>query len=343
MRRTLYIVPLLVLLVSMLPMAGALAYEEGDVQVYYDSGGGVWVEIDPGTAVEFTDAYILKLVLNTGEAVDIWTMTAYTFGVSLEAGETVFVGYGISGSGSSKYSGSVVSGMDAPDDFDQGGDPGGQFYNAGGPLVTTLEGTQYITWEITDDGGLPSTVFYHMEVGGSHDEGDATGPLVFVWGVTGYDADCDDTYQQQEAIVASQEIQADDEDGEYAAVLTGNLYRLEVWGGPWNDGTDDRYDTAVSFDGSTWTPLTDYFVETECFDVGDDPGTGTVFFIAPEDDFYIRVNAQRSNVPIHASGAGRRVSRMPATRCQPISPWGSRSQISRSGSGMSMLPGMGPG
>lgn len=290
MKRITYLIPLLVFLASVIPVASVSAYEEGDVQVFYFVDP-VWVEIDPNDPVEFQNGVQLKLVLNTGEAVGIWSVMDFQFTGTLEAGETVFVGYGISGSGSSQYSGEILSGMDSPDEFTQAGDPGGQFFNQSGAAVINIDSGQYIEWEITDNGGLPSTVYYSLYVGGTHDEGDISGPITFTWGVGGFDPDCDDAFQIQEDVVASQEIDATDEDGEYAEILTGNLYRLEVWGGPWDDGTDpDRYDTAISFDGDEWIPLTDLFMDAECFDVGDDPGTGSVFFIAESDDFYIRVN-----------------------------------------------------
>jgi len=291
MKRILYLIPVLVLLASMIPLADVAAYEEEDVQVYYEYEPGVWVEIDPNDPVEIMAWMSLKLVLNVGEAVDIWSMMEFTATGNLEAGESVFIGYGISGSGSSQYSGLVLSGMDSPDAFTQAGDPGGQFFNQSGPATINIDSTQYIEWEITDNGGLPSTIFYFLYAGGSHDVGDITTPISFTWGVTGFDPDCDDSYQVQEEVIASQEIDATDEDGEYAEIVTGNLYRLEVWGGPWDDGVDPaRYDTAISGDGEEWTPLTDLFADAECFDVGDDPGTGSVFFLAESDDFYIRVN-----------------------------------------------------
>jgi len=292
MKRLCYLLPLLVLLASMIPMSDVHAYEEGDVEAYYEYEPGVWVEIEQNEVLELEDGIMLKIVLVEGEAVDIWTVMDFQFSGVLELGEYASVGYGISGSGSSKYSGVIVSGMDSPDSFTQAGDPGGgDFFGQAGPANINIDSSQYITWEITDDGGLPSTIIYYLSNRETPDNGDIGGPITFTWGVTGFDPDCDDTYQIQESIIGSQEIDATDEDGETAEVETGNLYRLEVWGGPWDDGADpDRYDTAISWDGLEWIPLTELFLDAECYDVGDDPGTGTVFLIAVSDDFYIRVN-----------------------------------------------------
>jgi hypothetical protein len=73
------------------------------------------------------------------------------------------------------------------------------------------------------------------------------------------------------------------------ALQVGVILRLIVMGGPWNDGTDDRYDTAVSFDGSTWETLDQI---TALCGVSDPvhPDLRTIYFLAPATDFYIRVN-----------------------------------------------------
>jgi len=54
------------------------------------------------------------------------------------------------------------------------------------------------------------------------------------------------------------------------AILPANTYRLDVFGGPWNDGSSDLYDTDISDDGGdTWQPF-DEFADSLCFNEGAD-------------------------------------------------------------------------
>jgi len=54
------------------------------------------------------------------------------------------------------------------------------------------------------------------------------------------------------------------------AILPANTYRLDVFGGPWNDGTSNLYDTDISDDGgATWQPFDEYSASL-CFNEGTD-------------------------------------------------------------------------
>ena len=76
-----------------------------------------------------------------------------------------------------------------------------------------------------------------------------------------------------------------------AEVMTGTLpagtYRLAVYGGPWNDGTDNKYDVDISDDGgATWQPFDEY-ADSECYDTGTDDGYwGHQYFTASGEEAY---------------------------------------------------------
>ncbi len=53
-------------------------------------------------------------------------------------------------------------------------------------------------------------------------------------------------------------LQGDDDVGDHYTLSNGTEYYLTTSEGPWNDGTRDRYDVALSFDeGETWTAIGD--------------------------------------------------------------------------------------
>jgi hypothetical protein len=59
--------------------------------------------------------------------------------------------------------------------------------------------------------------------------------------------------------VDSGSIPATSETGVTETLHAGDEYMLTVWGGPWNDGTDDqRFDTAIKLNTEDWTTLSDY-------------------------------------------------------------------------------------
>ena len=72
-------------------------------------------------------------------------------------------------------------------------------------------------------------------------------------------------------------------------LILGQIYMVKTSGGPWNDGTADSYETAVSFDGIDYVPLTD--VASLCTEVDPvDPSLRLILFTATTTEFYIRVN-----------------------------------------------------
>lgn len=77
-------------------------------------------------------------------------------------------------------------------------------------------------------------------------------------------------------------------------LIVDQIYVVQTKGGPWNDGTTDSYETAVSFDGIDYVPLTD--VVSLCTEVDPiDPSLRMIFFTATTTEFYIRVNDTAGN------------------------------------------------
>lgn len=70
---------------------------------------------------------------------------------------------------------------------------------------------------------------------------------------------CSGSYSYDNTPIVSVTIDGDDDDGKYLAFPTTGLYAIVTSAGPWNDGSADRYDIAVSDDGGeTWNPLLDF-------------------------------------------------------------------------------------
>lgn len=85
----------------------------------------------------------------------------------------------------------------------------------------------------------------------------------------------------------------DPADQQIYATETGELYSVEIGGGPWNDGTDDRNDVVYSWDGENWflfgqgTNL--------CVEQGNGGDAIKMIVEAESDTFYIRVNDTEGN------------------------------------------------
>lgn len=85
------------------------------------------------------------------------------------------------------------------------------------------------------------------------------------------------------------EIDPTVENPDAIALTVGQLYALELSGGPWQDPGTDRYDAAYSWDGVTWGEVEDLLVESECFEMGES-GLITVYFTAEYETIYLRVD-----------------------------------------------------
>jgi len=60
-------------------------------------------------------------------------------------------------------------------------------------------------------------------------------------------------------VVAENVLSGTDEGGDHHDLVSGQDYYLETAEGPWNDGSRDRYDVAISFDeGTTWQTLGEF-------------------------------------------------------------------------------------
>jgi hypothetical protein len=77
-------------------------------------------------------------------------------------------------------------------------------------------------------------------------------------------------------------------DDQIYATLPDHVYRVEIAGGPWNDGTTDHTDVAVSWDGLVWTPFSE--LQMECSEQGPNGQTNVGYIVAESETFYIRVN-----------------------------------------------------
>jgi hypothetical protein len=93
--------------------------------------------------------------------------------------------------------------------------------------------------------------------------------------------------------VGSGTIAATNEAGVAQTLVVGSEYRLTVSGGPWNDGTTDRHDTAVKIGSAAWQALKDWAISpSAACSEGDplDPTKTIVVFTATDADWKIRVN-----------------------------------------------------
>lgn len=83
------------------------------------------------------------------------------------------------------------------------------------------------------------------------------------------------------------------DDQQKQTVVQGQIYRISTAGGPWHDGinNNDRYDTAISWDGVTYTPLSQ-LADALCIETTEAniPDLLTVYVEAQSNSFYIRVN-----------------------------------------------------
>ena len=111
-----------------------------------------------------------------------------------------------------------------------------------------------------------------------------------------FDEDCADTWFAP--VVDTYEIDPTIEtpvgpttDYQIYPTVIGTRYAVHVQDGPWNNGTIDKTDAAVSLDGSTWFSFADFEALAFCVDVDEtNPDYNVIYFIATTTTFYIRVN-----------------------------------------------------
>jgi hypothetical protein len=102
---------------------------------------------------------------------------------------------------------------------------------------------------------------------------------------------CSSIYQT-ESVIAQGSISASSESGVSQTLVVGSEYRLTVSGGPWNDGTTDRYDVATRADSGSWTPLSSFITDGADCSQSDplDPTKTIVVFPATDTAWAVRVN-----------------------------------------------------
>jgi hypothetical protein len=80
-------------------------------------------------------------------------------------------------------------------------------------------------------------------------------------------------------------------DDQIFPTVVGEIYMVRLQDGPWNDGSADRYDAAVSVDGSTWQTLEEFSESALCVDTDlINPQFIIVYFAATTTTFHIRAN-----------------------------------------------------
>jgi len=125
---------------------------------------------------------------------------------------------------------------------------------------------------------------------------------------------CTDLYFDGVPIIDTT-VAGNDEDGNSHTLTTTNYYLLETAPGPWNDSYLDRYDAAVSFDRSTWTPLLDWEI-TSC--VSETlPGYSSVYFRPISETFYIRVNDEDGQFADNSGSLSYSISDVSCPTCGP--------------------------
>jgi hypothetical protein len=116
-----------------------------------------------------------------------------------------------------------------------------------------------------------------------------------------------DTYNIDPTIETPQGMVGDETpvDNQGYPTVIGQIYMVRVQGGPWNDSADDRFDTAVSTDGTTYLPFRQFAsgenADVLCIEV--DPLNKdwlTIYFTATTETFYIRVNDTAGVTPTSA-------------------------------------------
>ncbi len=97
----------------------------------------------------------------------------------------------------------------------------------------------------------------------------------------------DDTYAIDPTIESPLGPEGTPADEQIANVAYSQWYKLFLTGGPWNDGTSDREDVAISWDGDTWEELPPPL----CGEQMEDGTYVDVWYLISESDtFYIRAN-----------------------------------------------------
>jgi hypothetical protein len=93
-------------------------------------------------------------------------------------------------------------------------------------------------------------------------------------------------------------------DDQIFPLVEDEIYMMRVSDGPWNDGTDDRYDASVSLDGSTWVTLEEFSTTALCVDTDPvNPELIIVYFTATSEQIYIRANDETGEFDDNVQGS----------------------------------------
>lgn len=144
----------------------------------------------------------------------------------------------------------------------------------------------------TNTRNTTAAVSFGLQVGGNGSNG-FVGTFVFApmpidTCTENYTLLTEDSYEIDPVIEIPLGPSGDPADDQIYPTVLNQVYKISTSGGPWNDGTDDHDDLAVSWDGVTWTPLSAY--PSECQTQGTGGTVDAYYIIAESETFYIRVN-----------------------------------------------------
>lgn len=172
---------------------------------------------------------------------------------------------------------------------------------ASGSATTTFYGSYASVGPVND--GASSTQFGMTVTSSGFSGGTQNIAASGSMSITRIDGNCDTNYQQQEIFEDNAIIDplietpvgspTDNQKVTGVGIVDGTILRLQTTGGPWHDGTLDRFDTAFSYDGTTWFPIEDLVPGALCVVVDPvHPDLLTIIFTyaGHTGDFYIRVD-----------------------------------------------------
>jgi len=143
-------------------------------------------------------------------------------------------------------------------------------------------------WEgfSTNDGlNYVYDLFMWAQLGGASGGVDYT--LQPIW--YGPPSPCSDDYALMAEPFSADCFDATAEDGVEVSVAEGGRYGIEISGGPWSDGTDDRADVAYSWDGEEWGILNISSDDVLCSETSED-GDRIYYLEAQSNTLQLRVN-----------------------------------------------------
>lgn len=113
-----------------------------------------------------------------------------------------------------------------------------------------------------------------------------------------------DTYVIDPTIETPLGMEGTPPDDQIYPTVMGQYYMVEVENS-WNDGTDERTDAAVSYDGITWMPWSEFLLDAVCIEMppGDlNEDHYTVYYLATTESLHIRANDETGEFGDNSQG-----------------------------------------